>query len=507
MPTVRDVYLEVYIDGAVDAVVDGARVVGHHGRERLELGQLQVGVRRHLREETVHELGHHGDRRQRRRRRRALGYPEAAATLLCQRRRRVPGPDPVRGRHEVVQDPLHAVDVIERLDVVAEVGHEQVVQRRVLQLRADPPLQILPAQWAGVEEHRRAQHSQQELGGGHALLGRQQRHDLLQEVPLVALRRSGHAGGARGDVAAAHATAGAAAAVGAVAGQRVAEAGVALQPREEPPGVEHDGAGDALVAHALGLHRLDEALEHGQAEEGHVLVPPVHPGRRRRRGGGGRRVARPDAVPERVLVDAGVPDHWRGSVGAAGLGGQRRDAARDEVQVLGSGEHALAGLERLDGVLPVGEHVDEEALGLRDEVALGVVVRHAQVLGGAAEAHHVERVELDLDVVAELGRQLEGLGASGDVVQLQRAHAAAIRRSLVLADHPLQHAAPAQQRELRAYPREARRFTSDSEQAEISTREQCGTNLVEVKGHLSDFDNYITLELGRASPGKIMRSR
>jgi hypothetical protein len=114
---------------------------------------------------------------------------------------------------------------------------------------------------------------------------------------------------------------------------------------------------------------------------------------------------------------------------------------------------ALAGLERLDGVLPFGEHVGEEALGLRDEVALGVVVRHAQVLGGAAEAHHVERVELDLDVVAELGRQLEGLGTSGDVVQLQRAHAAAaaaVRRWLVLADHPLQHAAPAQQRELHA---------------------------------------------------------
>ena len=496
-------YLEVYVGGAVDAVVDGARVVGHHGRESLELGQLQVGVRRHLREEPVHELGDHGDRRQRRRRRPALGYPEAAATILCQRRRRVPRPDPVRGRHEVVQDPLHTVDVIERLDVVAEVGHEQVVQRRVLELRADPALQVLPAQRAGVEEHRLAQHPQQELGGRHALLGRQQRHDLLQEVPLVALRRRGHAGGARGDVAAAHSPGAAAAgAVGAVAGQRVAEAGVALQTREEPAGVEHDGPRDALGAHALGLHRLDEALEHGQAEEGHVLVPPVHPGRRRRRGG--RRVARPDAVPERVLVDddAGVPDQRRGGVGVAGPGGERRDAARDEVQVLGGGEDALAGLQRLDGVLPVGEHVGEEGLGLRDEVALGVVVRHAQVLGGAAEAHHVERVELDLDVVAELGRQLEGLGAAGDVVQLQRAHAAAAaaRRRLVLADHPLQHAAPAEQRELHAYPRA--RGGSDSEQTEIKTQE-CGTNLVEIKGHLSYFDNNITLKLGRASPGNI----
>ncbi|BAS74641.1 Os01g0780701 [Oryza sativa Japonica Group] len=125
------------------------------------------------------------------------------AALLHHRRRRVPGPEPVRGRHEVVQYPLHAVDVVERLDGVAEVWDEQVVEAGVLQLRADPPFQVLPAQRAGVEEHRRAEHPEQEPGGGDALLRRQQRHDLLQEVPLVALRRRRHVGGARRDAAAA----------------------------------------------------------------------------------------------------------------------------------------------------------------------------------------------------------------------------------------------------------------------------------------------------------------
>uniref|UniRef100_A0A8R7TXQ2 Uncharacterized protein n=1 Tax=Triticum urartu TaxID=4572 RepID=A0A8R7TXQ2_TRIUA len=442
------VRLHVYVHGAVDAVVDGPRVVGHHGGERLELGQLQVGVRRYLREVPVHELGHHGDRSHGGRRR-GVGQPQLAP-VLCQRRRRVPGPQPVHGRHEVVQYPLHAVDVVQRVHGVAEVGHQQVLEAGVLQLRADAPLQVLPAQRAGVEEHGRAEQPQQELGGGDALLGRQQRNDLLQEVPLVAVGRPGEAGGggARGGATAA----GDPAVVAAEAG--VAEAGAAVQAREEPPRVEHDGAGDALGAHALGLHGLDQPLEHGQAQERHVLVPPVHGRGRGRCRRAARRVARADAVPERVPVEAGALGAVGGpggGVGGAGLGGERGDAAGDDLEVLGGREHALAGLQRPDGVLPVGEHVGEERLGLRDQVALRVVVRHAQVLGGAPEAHHVERVELDLDVVAEARRQLERLGAARDVVQLQRAHAAAVRRRLVLADQTLQHAAPAQQRELHAH--------------------------------------------------------
>uniref|UniRef100_A0A0E0JPI9 Uncharacterized protein n=1 Tax=Oryza punctata TaxID=4537 RepID=A0A0E0JPI9_ORYPU len=156
------------------------------------------------------------------------------------------------------------------------------------------------------------------------------------------------------------------------------------------------------------------------------------------------------SIPRRNLVEA--TPFFAGSSATISSRNERGDAAGDDVEVLGGGEHALAGLERLDGVLPVGEHVGEEGLRLRDEVALGVVVGHEKVLGGAPEAHHVERVELDLDVVAEPRRQLERLGAPRDVVQLQHAHAAAaaavLLRRLVLADHPLQHAAPAQQREL-----------------------------------------------------------
>jgi hypothetical protein len=139
------------------------------------------------------------------------------------------------------------------------------------------------------------------------------------------------------------------------------------------------------------------------------------------------------------------------SGGRAGLGRQRGDAAGDEVQVLSGGEHALAGLQRLDRVLPVGQHVGQERLRLRDQVALRVVVRHVQVLRRAAQAHHVQRVQLDLHVVAELGRQLERLGAAGDVVQLQRAHAVTVLRRLVLADHALEDPATAQQRELHIY--------------------------------------------------------
>lgn len=85
------------------------------------------------------------------------------------------------------------------------------------------------------------------------------------------------------------------------------------------------------------------------------------------------------------------------------------------------GEDALAGLERLGGVLPAGEDLVQKFLGLGDEVAAGEVLCHAEVLGGAAEGDDVEGVELDPDVVAELGDQLEGLGASGDVVELEDA--------------------------------------------------------------------------------------
>uniref|UniRef100_A0A0D9V6H4 Uncharacterized protein n=1 Tax=Leersia perrieri TaxID=77586 RepID=A0A0D9V6H4_9ORYZ len=414
-------HLEVDVHGAVDAVIDGAGIVGHDGSERLELGKLEVGIGRNLSEVPVHELGDHGDRRKRRRARAGrccLRRTELARALLRHRRRRVPRPHPVRRRHEVVQYPLHAVDVVQRLDGVPKVGHEQVVEARVLQLRPDPSLQVLAAERAGVEEHRRAEHPEEESGGRHALLRRQQRHDLLQEIPLVPLRRRRH--------------------------------------------VRRPWRDASASSRPVALHRLDQPLEHRQAQERHVLVPPVHrPGARRRRRHRRAATRRADAVPERVVGGGG--DAFGGGrrggcggVGGASLGGERGDASGDDVEVLGGGEHVLAGLERLDGVLPVGEHVGEERLRLRDEVALGVIVGHAQVLRRAPEAHHVVRVQLDLDVVAEPRRQLERLGAARDVVQLQRAHAAAatdavlLRRRLVLADHPLQHAAPAQQRELHA---------------------------------------------------------
>ncbi|MQM03886.1 hypothetical protein Taro_036673 [Colocasia esculenta] len=97
------------------------------------------------------------------------------------------------------------------------------------------------------------------------------------------------------------------------------------------------------------------------------------------------------------------------------------DAAVDDAEVLRPAHDLSGRLQRDDGVFPALQDAGlEEGLQLHDEVALGDRLGHPQELGGADGGDEVVGAEADGDAVGELGAELEGLLAAGDVMEGHR---------------------------------------------------------------------------------------
>jgi hypothetical protein len=76
-----------------------------------------------------------------------------------------------------------------------------------------------------------------------------------------------------------------------------------------------------------------------------------------------------------------------------------------------------------DGVPGVPQDgVRDEPVGAHEEVVFAVVVGHSEALGCAAQRRGCCRREVELDAVAELGGQLECLGAAGEVREADAVH-------------------------------------------------------------------------------------
>jgi hypothetical protein len=122
------------------------------------------------------------------------------------------------------------------------------------------------------------------------------------------------------------------------------------------------------------------------------------------------------------------------------------DAGLDDAALAPPG-HPPRGLQRGDGVLPPLQDAGvEEGLELGHQVPLGDGLRHLKEPRRKHRRHQVHRADADGDAVAELGAQLEGLLAAGDVVERHR-HRLLIAVVRVGAE-ALQEAALEEQREL-----------------------------------------------------------
>lgn len=140
-------------------------------------------------------------------------------------------------------------------------------------------------------------------------------------------------------------------------------------------------------------------------ERRHFLVPPIFGGSR----GADLRVeicGRGRCISYVTGVDAGFASD--------GLG-----ASLDDLEIFRPGEQVLAGGEHHHGLVPrVEHHGVEVGFGFAAHVAFFQRFRHFEKLRDAAEPCDVGRGELDVDAVAELGCQREGVGSSRDGAQV-----------------------------------------------------------------------------------------
>ncbi|KAF7094553.1 hypothetical protein CFC21_096852 [Triticum aestivum] len=410
------VHLQEDVDGAVDAVGDEAGVVREDLGEGDELGGDEVRIQRDLGQVAVQQLRSLDYRALLRGPRAVVVEAAAPAAVLLGVLIKV---------EEHREDPRHHVCVVQRVvlrggrrrRLAGPGGDQDVLQDSLVELHADPLLEVGLAYAGSGQRHCRLEEPREEGHWHGALLGlrRQQAHDGLDDGALFL-------DGVRIRDAAAF-----------VGGLRVP---AGHEPVERVLGVVDEDPGNRLLPEALGLDRGEQSLEEVQSEAGDRLAPPVprrvkldDPRRRLEL----RALVQPGEQPGRELLLADV----------AGDGG---DEAGDEVGVLGGREQRLAGAQHGDGAGDAGEDgVAEERLGAELEVLVGEVVGHLQVARGAAEHGDVGDRDVDVDAVAELGGELERRGAPGRGVEGEARELGV----LGLRHEPPDLAAPGHQRELR----------------------------------------------------------
>ncbi|KAH0467201.1 hypothetical protein IEQ34_004439 [Dendrobium chrysotoxum] len=100
-------------------------------------------------------------------------------------------------------------------------------------------------------------------------------------------------------------------------------------------------------------------------------------------------------------------------------GGESVDAPAGDLEILAEGRKLPRVLQGEERVLPTLKDAGlEERLELSGEIAAVDGVGHEEVFGGTAQGNEVERADGDGDAVAEFCAKLEGVGAAGDVGEI-----------------------------------------------------------------------------------------
>lgn len=151
-------YFEISINGSVQPIVHGAGVARESSGEGHKLRHGKISVHRRLRQIRVDELGDLDERGS------ALGGV-------------------VQG-HEPLHQPDNKLYVKQCPARVAERGYHQLLQRRLVELPRDPPLQLRPVGGLHADHVGRTEQPEEEVAGDRVLLRREDSDQGLHKEPL-----------------------------------------------------------------------------------------------------------------------------------------------------------------------------------------------------------------------------------------------------------------------------------------------------------------------------------